>query len=253
MGLLPLSFGMAASLHNAYAHNLSATCRSILVRIALIEDNKLLADGVAAALRDHGHAVDLIDDGAEGASFIAEAGADLIILDVNLPGLSGFELLRALRARGDITPVMILTARGETQDRVAGLDAGADDYLVKPFEMSELLARVRALSRRARGSAADDEKVGKLRFDRGGRRLFGPAGPVPVSRRELALFEALVDRLGRIVSKSTLTDAVYGVGADVEENAVELLVSRLRRKIVDAGLTIRTARGLGYMLDEAER
>ncbi|MBY8974579.1 response regulator transcription factor [Rhodobacteraceae bacterium NNCM2] len=220
------------------------------MRIVMVEDNVLLADGVAKALRDNGHAVDLVTSGLEGDAFLAEHGADLAILDVNLPGMTGFEILRAMRARGDTTPVLMLTARTETADRVAGLDAGADDYLVKPFEMSELLARVRALSRRPHLSAPAEETYGALRYDRIGRRLHGPEGALALSRRELALFEVLADRLGRIASKSSLVDAVYGVGADVEDNAIELQVSRLRRKLEGSGLKIHTARGLGYMLDE---
>lgn len=222
------------------------------MRIAVIEDNVLLADGVAMALRDHGHAVDLIPNGRDADAFLSRSGADLVILDLNLPGLSGFDVLRGLRARGQRFPVLILTARGDTVDRVAGLDAGADDYLVKPFEMSELLARVRALARRRADAAPLEETLGRVRFDRGGRRLHGPDGDLGLSRREIALFEALLDRLGRIVSKQALGEAVYGVGADVEENAIELQVSRLRRKLAGAGLKIHTARGLGYMLDEDE-
>lgn len=220
------------------------------MRIVMIEDNQLLADGVAKALRDHGHAVDLIAHGGDADGFLADHGADLVILDVNLPGMSGFEILGAMRARGDPSPVLMLTARTDTDDRIAGLDAGADDYLVKPFEMRELLARVRALARRPQMTAPADEVFGALRFDRPGRRLFGPDGALSLSRRELALFEVLTARLGRIASKSALADAVYGVGADIEDNAIELQVSRLRRKLAGSGLKIHTARGLGYMLDE---
>ncbi|MCI4666216.1 MAG: response regulator transcription factor [Neomegalonema sp.] len=223
------------------------------MRIAVIEDNEPLADAVANALRDRGYAVDLLSDGLEAEEFLCESGADLAIMDVNLPGQSGFELLRNIRRCGATWPILMLTARGETADRIAGLDAGADDYLVKPFEMSELLARVRALGRRRGGQTALQEKVGPLKFDRAGRRLYSPDGPLELSRREISLFAALSERSGRIVSKNELADAVYGVGAEVEENAVELLVSRLRRKLRAVGVEIRTARGLGYLLDaEAE-
>ena len=221
------------------------------MRIVLIEDNEMLANGVQKALVDAGHAVDWLADGVAGDDFLASSGADLAIIDINLPGMSGFDVLRALRRRGDNTPVLVLTARGETADRVRGLDAGADDYVVKPFAMAELLARVRALSRRPPEREPDIVSLGCLRFDRLAQRLVGPAGDIPLPRREMALFAFLLDHRGRIASKEAIVDALYGTGADIEANAVELLVSRLRRKLADADVKIRTARGLGYMLDDS--
>lgn len=223
------------------------------MRIALIEDNRMLARGIERVLRDAGHAVDWLDDGAAADTFLRTAGADLAILDVNLPGRSGLEIVRAMRARRDATPVLMLTARGETADRVRGLDAGADDYLTKPFAMDELLARIRALARRRGTLAATIETVGRLRYDRSGHVLSGDAGAIGLTRRECALFEALLDHMGRVVAKEALADTLYGTGAEVDANAVELLVSRLRRKLGGAGVEIRTARGLGYMLDAADR
>ncbi|WP_102107958.1 response regulator transcription factor [Oceaniglobus roseus] len=223
------------------------------MRIVLIEDSERLAKGIVNALHDQGHAVDWLPDGTEGSRFLEAEGADLAIIDVNLPGLGGFEIVRALRARGSHIPVIMLTARTELGDRITGLDAGADDYLGKPFEMAELAARIRALSRRKPDIQTGETKIGRLRFDRVSRSLTGPDGPIDLPRRELALFECLLDHCGRIVSKDRICDKLYGVGADIEANAVELLVSRLRRKLSGTGATIRTARGLGYLLDDDTR
>ena len=194
--------------------------------------------------------MDWLSDGAEADRFLADEGADVAVIDVNLPGLSGFEIVRALRKRGSTIPVIMLTARGELNDRVEGLDAGADDYLVKPFEMAELAARIRALSRRRSDIHTGVQEIGQLRFDRIARLLTGPEGTIELPRRELSLFECLVDHSGRIVSKERIADALYGVGSEFDANAVELLISRLRRKLVGTGVIIRTARGLGYLLDE---
>ena len=222
------------------------------MRIAVIEDNQTLAKAIAYRLRDLGHAVDVLHDGDEADAFLASEGADLVVLDIYLPGQSGIDVLRQLRARGMGTPVILLTARGETEDRVAGLDAGADDYLVKPFDMDELAARIRALSRRRALEYGAEEKIGSLVFDRSARRLSLVGEPLDLPRRELAVFECLLDRRGRLVSKSQLTDHVYGVGADVEESAVEPHISRLRKRLAPHGVSIKTARGLGYMLEAAE-
>ncbi|MCZ4262358.1 response regulator transcription factor [Limimaricola sp. G21655-S1] len=221
------------------------------MRIVIVEDNEGLASAIAYRLRDRGHSTDLLGDGREADAHLAAEGADLVVLDINLPGLDGIEVLRAMRARDDRTPVLMLTARGETADRVRGLDAGADDYLVKPFEMDELEARIRALSRRRDLDYGVVETIGPLRFDRQARTLGTVEGPLDLPRRELALFECLLEGRGRLVSKSRLTDHVYGVGADVDDTAIEPHVSRLRRRLAPHGVTIKTARGLGYMLDRA--
>lgn len=218
------------------------------VRIVLIEDNTILARALIQALQEAGHAVDWLDDGQDADRFLAQTGADLAILDVNLPTLGGLEILRRLRARGDTYPVLMLTAQGQVQDRVAGLDAGADDYLVKPFEIAELHARLRALARRPSEARRDVETIGAVSFDRAARSLSGRDGVISLSRRELSLFEAFADNPGRVLSKEQLGERIYGVGADIDANAVELLVSRLRRKLDGHGLTIRTLRGLGYLV-----
>ena len=220
------------------------------MRIILIEDNHSLARGIENALRDLGHAVDHLDDGVDGDSFLTSAAADVAIIDINLPRLSGLEIIRRLRARGDTTPFLVLTARGKTSERVEGLEAGADDYLVKPFDMQELVARLRALARRRPAVAPVREAVGRLVYDREQRAVALEGRNLDLPRRELALFELLLEHRGRLIDKDRIADALYGTGVAVEQNAVELLISRLRRKIDGSGVTIRTARGLGYMLDE---
>jgi len=220
------------------------------MRIALIEDNKSLARGIGNALRDQGHAVDHLEDGDLGDLFLARETVDVAIVDVNLPRLSGIDLVRRMRARNDATPVLMLTAMGKTSDRVRGLDAGADDYLVKPFEMAELFARLRALSRRRSPVAPMQETIGTLTYDRQQRNVHANGHPLDLPRRELALFELLLAQRGRLLTKDQIGNALYGAGAEVDTNAVELLISRLRRKLDGTGAVIRTARGLGYMLDE---
>ncbi|MBD1545650.1 response regulator transcription factor [Roseibium aggregatum] len=222
------------------------------MRIVIIEDNKTLARGLSHRLKDIGHAVDLLHDGSDGDSFLADEGADLVILDINLPGKDGLEVLKNLRGRGDNTPVLLLTARGETKDRVTGLDLGADDYLVKPFEAEELEARVRALARRRNTDGGAPIKVGKLQFDRGARRLFRDGAAMELPRRELAVLECLIDRRGQLVPKRTLADHVYGLGTEIEEKVIEIYISRLRKRLEGHGLKIRTARGLGYYFEEEE-
>jgi two-component system OmpR family response regulator len=221
------------------------------MRIAIIEDNEAVANAIAYRLRDRGHSADVLFDGEEADRFLAQDGADLIVLDINLPGQSGLKVLQKLRQRGDGSPVILLTARSDTSDRVRGLDMGADDYLVKPFEMDELEARIRALSRRKNLDYGAREKIGKLEFDRAARQISLDGAALDIPRRELAVLECLIERRGRIVPKAQLADHVYGIGADVEDTAIEPHVSRLRRRLSDYGIHIKTARGLGYMLEVA--
>ncbi|MGX9355143.1 response regulator transcription factor [Roseobacteraceae bacterium S113] len=218
------------------------------MRITLVEDNVSLARGIAYRLEDSGHAVDLLHDGEAADSFLKDDASDLIILDINLPGRDGLGLLKDLRARGDMRPVILLTARAETEDRVLGLDAGADDYLIKPFEMAELEARVRALSRRRSTPQRQLITIGRLEFDPAARQLLHLGNAIDVPRRELAVFECLFSSDGRLVSKAALLDYAYGVGADVEEKVIEVYISRLRSRLKEFGLTIKTQRGLGYQL-----
>lgn len=218
------------------------------MRITLVEDNISLAKGIAYRLQDAGHAVDILHDGDEASEFLTHDQSDLIILDINLPGKDGLTLLKELRRRNDMRPIILLTARSETQDRVVGLDAGADDYLIKPFEIEELEARVRALSRRRTTPQRQIQEFGKLRFDIAARQLSVDNLDLDIPRRELSIFECLLNADGRLVSKTTLLDFCYGVGADVEETVVEVYVSRLRRRLKPYGVSIRAQRGLGYQL-----
>ncbi|WP_212526021.1 response regulator transcription factor [Actibacterium sp. MT2.3-13A] len=222
------------------------------MRIAIVEDNESIAKGIAYRLEDRGHATDILNDGAAAELFLRDDRNELIILDINLPGLDGLSILRGLRKRGDHRPVLLLTAHSEVADRVAGLDAGADDYLVKPFEMDELEARVRALSRRRAQTIEDSISLGRLTFRPQSRAALLDDAPLAMPRRELAVLEALLRVNGRVVSKSDLLDHVYGTGAPVEDSAVEAHVSRLRKKLAPAGLDIKTHRGLGYSLIEGK-
>ena len=220
------------------------------MRIAIIEDNETLANAIAYRLRGRGHAADILHNGDAADTFLAQDGADLVVLDINLPGKSGLEILQAMRARGDSTPVILLTARSNISDRVAGLDMGADDYLVKPFEMAELEARIRALSRRKNLEYEAKETFGALEFHRGTRKVSAGDNVIDIPRRELAILECLLERRGRLVPKAELIDHVYGVGADMDDTVIEPHISRLRRRLVDYGVVIKTARGLGYMLED---
>ena len=218
------------------------------MRITLVEDNVSLAKGITYRLEDAGHAVDTLHDGSAAQDFLAQDQADLVILDINLPGTDGLSLLSQMRGRGDARPVILLTARAETQDRVTGLDAGADDYLIKPFEMDELEARVRALLRRRAIPQQKLRAFGALQFDPAARQLFDGETEIDLPRREMSVFECLLAAEGRIVSKNAVLDHVYGVGADVEETVVEVYVSRLRSRLKEHGIMIRTRRGLGYQM-----
>jgi len=218
------------------------------MRITLVEDNISLAKGICYRLEDAGHAVDMLCDGDAARDYLASDGADLVILDINLPGVDGLTLLREMRGRSDNRPVILLTARAQTEDRVIGLDAGADDYLIKPFEMAELEARVRALLRRRAIPQQQLQIFGVLKYDAAARQLFAEDVEIELPRREMSVFECLLAADGRLVSKNAMLDHAYGVGADVEETVVEVYVSRLRRRLNPHGVQIKAQRGLGYQL-----
>lgn len=220
------------------------------MRIALIEDHESLARGIAYRLEDMGHSVDLLEDGADADVHLRGDGAELIILDINLPGMDGLTILRNLRRRGDDRPVLLLTARSDTLERVQGLDAGADDYLVKPFEMDELEARLRALARRRPRPMVRALLLGDVELDLDSRQVSIGGSPVAMPRREISLLEVLLGAQGRTVSKADLLDHLYGTGADIEEGAVEVHVSRLRKRLKPHGLVIKVQRGIGYSLTE---
>ena len=218
------------------------------MRITLVEDNISLAKGITYRLEDAGHAVDAIHNGDEAHEYLKSDGADLVILDINLPGTNGLDLLNQMRRRSDARPVILLTARADTQDRVMGLDAGADDYLIKPFEMAELEARVRALLRRRAIPQQQLRPIGALQYDPNARQLFDGSDELDIPRREMSVFECLLGADGRLMSKSAVLDHVYGVGADIEETVVEVYISRLRRRLKPYGVRIKARRGLGYQM-----
>ncbi len=219
------------------------------MRIFLVEDNSALADGVTRALAKVGYAIDVADDGEEADSILATQSYDLVVLDLNLPGCDGLEVLRRMRSRGDDAQVLILTARDGVEDRVAGLDLGADDYLTKPFELAELQARVRALLRRSGGSGSPEIHLGGLRFNSVARRAWINDTPQDLPRRELGVLELLLNRAGHVVNKDQIADGLANFDDEISPNAIEIYVSRLRKRLKPAGINIRTVRGLGYLME----
>ncbi len=217
------------------------------MRMLVVEDNEDLAETIVDRLRAEGHSVDRESDGAEASALLRHASFDLVLLDVNLPGRSGYEVLRAMRARDDDTPVIILTARSQIDDRVIGLDAGADDYMIKPVDFRELSARCRVLARRRAGTATNVFTAGSLSFDRRGKRALIDGADAGLKAREIQLLEIMIDNLGRMLSKEEVADRLYTFDETPSLNAVEQLFTRLRRKLDGTPLVIKTARGLGYL------
>ncbi|MGB0467228.1 MAG: response regulator [Pontibacterium sp.] len=215
------------------------------MRLLLIEDDKLLGQGIMLALQDKRYLVDWVEDGKTGLSAIIDTAPDLVILDLNLPGMDGIEVLNRARQANVSCPVIILTARDAIEDRIRGLDAGADDYLVKPFSLHELEARIRALHRRAHGRANEEIIKGELSIDTASRQVSYQGLPVNLGRREYDLLITLLDARGRVLTRRQLESQLYE--DDPESNALEVHVHALRKKI-DKSL-IRTVRGVGYMVD----
>lgn len=220
------------------------------MRILIAEDDPVLADGLMRSLRQSDYAVDSVASGDEADHVLLAQPYDLVILDLGLPRLDGFEVLRRLRHRGSKVPVLVLTARDALDDRVRGLDLGADDYLTKPFDLPELEARVRALIRRGQSGGGSVLVHGALQLDTAGRRATLNGLPLDLSARELGVLEVLMHRSGRVVNKEQLAEKLYGWDEEVGANAIEVYVHRLRRKLEPAGVTIRTIRGLGYLLEK---
>lgn len=229
------------------------------MRILLIEDDAVLQAVMLLSLHDAGHRVDAASHLEEAAHFWRVQAYDAVLLDLNLPlndrphavQGSGLQLLRDARARGDRTPVLVLTARNRTDERIAGLDAGADDYLGKPFDLEEVEARLRALVRRTQG-AEDEVQVGRLRLHRKHRRVFLADADLALPAREFEVLCELMTPPGRAVSKRVLSDKLSGFDASLGDNALEAFISRLRKKLLDSGASIRTLRGIGYVLEECE-
>lgn len=219
------------------------------MRILLVEDDPMLSAAVARALRQSAHVVESVASGDDADQCLASSEYDLVLLDLGLPSLDGFEVLRRLRKRHNRVPVLILTVRDAPEDLVAGLDLGADDYLTKPFNLSELEARVRALIRRSHASAASELVHGPLRLDMAGRRLYCNGQPLDLSARELAVVELLLLKAGRVVTKQQISEHLYGWDEGSSSNAVEVFVYRLRKKLEPAGVDLRTIRGMGYLLE----
>jgi DNA-binding response OmpR family regulator len=216
------------------------------MRLLLVEDDAMIGESVVAGLRHAGHTVDWVRDGRAAEAALAVPVHELVLLDLGLPRKSGVEVLKALRAAGSDLPVLVITARDRVADRIAGLDAGADDYIVKPFDLDELAARIRAVARRRAGRAAPELEHGTLRLDPAKRRAFLDGQEVALSAREFAVLAALLERPGAALSKAQLEERVYRWGEEVESNAVEVHIHHLRRKLgPDA---IRTIRGVGYVL-----
>ena len=222
------------------------------MRILLVEDDAVLGRVMLRSLGDAGHRVDLATTLDDARHFWRVQPFDAVLLDLNLPGGSGLTVLRETRARHDRTPTLVLTARNRTEERIAGLDAGADDCLGKPFELAEVEARLRALVRRSQGTD-DRVEVGALLIDRTARRLFLHGEPLDLPAREFEVLWELLTPPGRVVSKNNLSDQLSSFDDALGANALEAFISRLRRKLAGSGAGIRTLRGLGYVLEPRDR
>jgi len=220
------------------------------MRILIVEDDRLLGDGLCQGLRALGFSADGAGDGAAADAALAAGDFDLIVLDLGLPGRDGLHWLRRWRQREQRVPVLILTARGELDERIAGLDAGADDYLVKPVQLAELAARLRALLRRSHARPEPVWTHGALRFETDSRRVTWHGRPVELAPREVALLELLLASPQRVLSRATLQQRLYRFEQDIDSNALEVHVHHLRRKLHPA--IVRTVRGVGYALGPAD-
>jgi two-component system, OmpR family, response regulator len=228
------------------------------MRILLVEDDPALADSTRRALEAQGWAVDWSARGEPVATSVKQDPYDLVILDIGLAGIDGFETLRRVRLQGSTTPVLMLTARDAVEDRVRGLEGGADDYMVKPFALAELVARVRVLTRRGQAQATQRLTLGALLMDLSAKRVFisaegnERAREIELASREWAVLEYLLERAGKVVAKEQIVQGIAGWDDSLSENAVEVYVSRVRAKIEPAGVRVRTVRGFGYLLEADE-
>ena len=217
------------------------------MRILLVEDDELLGAGIQDTLSRAGYAVEWVRDGALALSALQRGNFDTVILDLGLPRMDGLEMLQRARDAGSITPVLVLSARDAASQRVAGLDAGADDYLTKPFDVDELLARVRVLQRRLRGAAVNLLEHGSLRLDPIAFSVVHEGRPVPLQRREFMLLQKLLASPGQVLTRAQLEESLYGLVGNVESNALDVHVHNLRKKLNPE--VIRTVRGIGYVAD----
>jgi two-component system OmpR family response regulator len=219
------------------------------MRTLIVEDDPLLADGLAQLLRGAGFNADFVGSAEQAEAALAAESFDLMVLDISLPGMDGLELLTRLRARHNPIHVLMLTARDALNERVRGLNLGADDYLTKPFAAVELLARINALVRRSRGQAGQRREFGPLTLDEEARRAWLAGQPIELPQREWAILQFLIDNPERVLSKERIVAAICSWDRDMSVNAVEVYISRLRTKLEPGGIRIRTVRGLGYMLE----
>jgi len=220
------------------------------MKILLVEDDDMLSKGLSMAFQETGYAVQVSNDGIEADLFLTTSQYDLVVLDLNLPSLDGLEVLKRFRKAGNSTPVLILSARDTVQSRVTGLDLGANDYLTKPFELSELVARVRALIRKNHWGNLNEIVQANLRFDTVDRCVFVNDQKVDLSLRELVILELLLKRAGRVVNKDQLLDELASHDLELSANALEIVIHRLRKKLENFTSSIRTLRGLGYVLEK---
>ncbi len=218
------------------------------MRVLLVEDDAMIGEAVAQALKDASYAVDWVRDGATALASICTQDYGVVLLDLGLPKKDGVEVLRTVRARENAVPVLIITARDALQDRIAGLDSGADDYVLKPFEMSELLARMRAVIRRKGGASGPVLSNGSLTLDPATHEVLLEGVAKRLSGKEFSLLQALLLRPGAILSRSELEDRLYGWGEEVESNAIEFLIHSLRKKVGSS--TIKNVRGVGWMVSK---
>jgi two-component system OmpR family response regulator len=222
------------------------------MRILVAEDDSSIAAGICASLRQSGHAVDHVADGQRADLALRDHTYDLLVLDLGLPQIDGSDVLQRLRRRGTDLPVIVVTAREGLRERVRVLDLGADDYLVKPFALAELDARVRAQLRRRTSHGAPEWQMGKLRMDLPGHRAWVEDSALELTAREFGLLEALAARPDRVTSRAQLIEALCSWDQDLTDNGLDIALHRLRRKLKGSGTSVRTVRGLGYLLEEAE-
>ena len=218
------------------------------MRLLLVEDDPLLGDGLRVGLRQAGYAVDWVEDGQTAKFSLQSENYDLAVLDLGLPKIPGLEVLKWLRARAMTLPVLVLTARDTIPDRVTGLDAGADDYLIKPFDLDELIARLRALSRRGSGLAPPLLTHREISLDPAAHQVFKNETLVELSSREFSLLHQLLLNIGRVQTRDQLESRLYGWGEEVESNSIEVHIHHLRKKL--GNTLIRTLRGIGYVIDK---
>ena len=219
------------------------------MRLLIAEDDPILADGLVRSMEECGYVTDWVANGEDADNVLRQELHDLLILDLGLPRINGIQILERLRSRKNKIPVLIITAKGALEDRIRGLDLGADDYLPKPFDLPELEARVRALIRRVHGNGINELTMGELCFDTKGRRITVEGKPLDLSDREMSVFETLLRRAGKVVSKEQILENLCNWNEEVSDNAIEVYIHRLRKKLGACRIVIRTVRGLGYLMD----